>query len=1466
MADNLESNIILRTKAERPSGDGFKVVKKELGSIQSLLDVMTQREYIIKLRVDASELKKFGIDFGATRLGSTGAAQRSGRQVDVPSTGTGVLRARETVRASKKGPIVTQEEVRQQIQGLEQLTETVTAKAGVGVQKIQKEALDLVEKERIAREKKLAIEVAALKIQQEQNRLLRGAESKVRENLQSGRSEFLGLSSAERRSVRDQERSLRDQRRADEEKARTAAKSALDKDLRDQARIKERHEGYVRGVAIRSADQSANEIKTREQQRQIRQRLNQLNDQGFQPHAEHRQFNRRTGSFDEIVELRKVSGSVLRGYQVEVARANVSTGKFSQTLLQGAAASKAIGDSLQNAVAKVTLWASATGIVFGTIRAIQGAIGSIKELEEGTVLLARVGSRFSGGQGGFEERFAAAKQVTREIIDLTTAIGGVASEAQKAAAIFARAGQDEVEVVQSVRVALLAARIAELDVVEAAQLLSSSQLQFNLSAGETIDTLDLLNTLSNRFRVTTDDLLQSISRSGSIIAQNNGRLSELAAITAITSQRTSRSGSEIGNAIKTIASNLDRLETRQVLFERLGVSVAGVGGETKSYSHILLELSVAMDQLTASEKNALTVSIAGVRQRNILLNQLNGIVDAIRAENAALLDAEDFDGSAFTEFAESSTTFSAAIQRLQANLVETASTFGGPFAQTAKDAANALSLILKLLNTGNGIPAQMLGWVAVIGAVAAALRYLSVTHGAFVTSLTAGTLATTAQVAANTRLFGSLLSTASATQTATAATTAQSTAQAASIGTAAALSLAYVAVAAGILLLLRSAAHYAEKQAVLEARIKSEIDLSERKIRSYERQATAYRNAATQVGVLIQQAERLRAEELSTGKNNQASIKNIESRAQQIAAGVGVQLTQEEIKDAVQSQAQFEQKINDIYQERAVQLRDQLDSLQKQKSTLDAQAASAKDAAEGLRIQRRLGASTSPGFDERAAKLTERERELADKASRAFPLTTGLGENTPGFGGSVTKEIDNQVTSLNKFKTELIDIQEKIDAINQSLQENGDNLKRNQEQQRAVNEATSQLRILSRESERQSELAPFDRQQREIAGQDKGVILANEIAGAEERRAGILKQLDVLEKNGVANLEEQKSALDSLKRETELLLKLENDRAALSAERFQKGFGGRIKEVQDFEGSAFQIAAQKARGLAGGSQALNTFADTEARQQAVLNTINASATELELTNDQNEKIVLRQRIQEGLVELKELEFQKALDLLRAEKDIALERKKSADEALRALGALSEEDKLRVLAQAQFFARNPDAKVSLPAQFLGDSDSNSTLSRFFGSKLEGVEGRSPLAAIFGAAGIGETAEQAKAAKDAADARRGRSDEDIIGDARDATANLAVDAAGLTGDDATAAGAMAGMFPFRSQPTSRGEAPDISLDVRNSNFDLTPMLDALKDAFSVTMEEQYTKAIKYFQNIIDETRARTSRIPARAGAGQ
>jgi TP901 family phage tail tape measure protein len=1442
MANKIESNIVLQTEIPVPKGDGFGRVHAYLEKLDKKLQKITGQEYKIKINFDESAIERLGYtlkrkikkaeDIISGKTGSGGGGGGGlGAGLSSPSGGGELTQVRRIQKVGKKGVSTNITGTTEDSgAGVNRVTR-VTENAAGEITRIEETETNVAAKERAEQKKRDQKKAAALEKEERDTNLRReAAAARLHKNT------TLAGKEAELARIFEQDA--------------VVAKSHFQNFLQDQKVLEdlERERERIHNRAGRREHREQTKRlqgdATLTRNRQItRTAVNEAIDSGAKELDPKLVFNRKTGNVEEVLRFQKITGNVLTGYKVQLLEANIEQGKFNTTLLEGAAASRKIGDSLGHAIAKVGLWTGATAIVFATVRGFAEAAAQTARLEEASVLLARVGNNLGTS---FERRYESARRVTSGIVEMTTALGGNSDEALRAAAVFARAGQTEKQVLESTRAALLASRIAELDVVKSAELLSSAIYQFGGSAEDTLPVLDKINTLSNNFRVTSNDLLQAISRTGSVFANHNSRLSELAATTAVTSKVTSRSGAEIGNAMKTIISQLDRVETKRAIFERLGVNVHDVGGLSKSYTQVLLELKLATQGVTDAERNQLSVQIAGVRQRNILLAQIKNIVEIMKAENLSLIgESEDQQaGSATQEFLQTSGTLIAALQRLQGQVLQLANAIGGPLRSVTKDVVNILTGLLKLLSSGNGIGARLASQVAIVAAIAAGLRFLATTYASniaaayqYTGALIRNTLATYQNAAAQRAHAGTLAATTAGFSAATGSAIASASAMVAAAGP-------YILLAGAILAVTSALGAYAEEQQLATERENARADNLQKQITRERDRAKAIENTARAVTTLILEIERLRAEDAKGGtKKNSGLISQLQKEAESLASSAGF---------AVGPTAEATEANSIAARQRSRQA--ELSSLQQQR------------------------AASRLGIAERGSRIAEIKSELA-----------GFGPSAREGGNR--QEADNKsqkLSEIEKLKQEMFELEETTQKASERIAELGQRIRATAKEQREIQKLNVDYLRLTKTNERFSQTDPIQASLRGATSLDEQASAQERIDDIEKRRVESARILNRMLDLQYVSVEQLKEAQDQLDKLTEDSLKNQLQQYERIRKIQRDTFTEQLSRRSRLQEGAVTIANEKKRGLDTSSSSFgDSVASIDAQREAIKRQIDQGRIDKNrLVNEANSGSpldrdqaaaameALKLKTQQDIDRLKELEVDKALALLEAEKNIAIERKKSADEALRAVGALGDEDKLRVLAQAQFFASNPNAKVGADDLFNMSGEDASVLNRFYGSKIEDASAdKSKLRDLLGASGFGITSDITKGEAELGKIRGGRSDQQIIADAQRSSDDLARQSGVLGGNQARIGaiqfGQANGADGSQRFGTGANNGAGISLQVSNSAIDFGPALAHLDKVVTSMNEFAIGEATKRFEKIVDEkiraaTRTRTAgTVPPAAG---
>jgi len=1003
-------------------------------------------------------------------------------------------------------------------------------------------------------------------------------------------------------------------------------------------------------------------------------------------------------------EMRRVTGSALTGsLAIEITKLNSATGVMETKTIRGADAVRALGDSFTGAIRKIGMWFAATGSIFAFTRAVGFLGGEMKELQANTVFMARVGGALGAS---FRTRHAEAKLLTSGIIEQSKALGVSATESQQASTVFLRAGQGRLQALESTRVAMIAARIAEIDVGEAAKLVSAAQAQFNLESGKLIGTLDILNSLSNKYRVSTDDLLQSISRGGSVYAEAGGSLEELAALTAVTAERTARSGAEIGNAVKTIQSRLASPEVVSALLEKTGVSTRNTDGSAKSYVKTLLQLQTALGLATAAERSSIPVKIAGARQVNILNTQLKSVVDVVIAEARALRDG----ASAEKEAAESAGTLEASLMRLQAQFVAV-----GENAETATS-----SMLAGLIASVNGLLTMANAYDGIIIKVGVFIVAMMVVRSVLVRITAAAAGATGSMVA----LTAAELAAASA---ATLAARAFQRMQAAMgpIGWAAlVITLALTALidvmgeldaASAAKSILDKKGDEAGRQATaIENRRKATMQLidalseqlaAQRRINELEKEGKPvdpkYKQSVKENIARLTGKTGLNIPGFEGGADTEEKMKALEGEYYKKALADNEALLKSrktEYEASVKGEADKQKAIDEtsaaLEKERAKyqELVDFKNEFERRKA----------EWMEGKNVLSNMNYMLNNG--ERYDKV----RDEFEKGSADDSFRDAEHNNDAAISGMEEQRAKSENLRVEMEKLATVKIPSPLDDTFRNAVSSG-------------KEAIAMLNRFRSTNDVKSKTGTDIEALRVKDLKDNVTLLTEAQAKAAASLAALKDQTDTADydkfKKSIIDITEALADLEMKQRE----VKIKN-----AGEYFSRQIESRVPLAMAGALQNAELADIRADGSTNGGEKFAGVRSQRRQIEAMKSAArarqwDASAIVTGTTAPAEEKLAASQALQAKAAELigkaRELEYKTAMDILAIEREIVAERKKQNEETLKALGLLGDEEKIQVLQQAEYFRKNPGKMVTAEEQFLASADTNKINQDFFGDKLQ-----------------------------------------------------------------------------------------------------------------------------------------------------
>lgn len=235
-------------------------------------------------------------------------------------------------------------------------------------------------------------------------------------------------------------------------------------------------------------------------------------------------------------------------------------------------------------------WFLTGSVFYGSIKAAKEAVQTIAEVEMGMVEIGRV----------IEDSTFRTKEFRDELLQLGKDYGFTFETVQDIALRWAQAGYNIRDTLENTRVSLLALNTAELDAQNATESLIGIMAQWGLTSQELPLVLDKINKTADDFTITSQDLVDGLLRSSSAAKIMNLSIDETIALLTVMREASGRTGREVGNALNSILSYIQRPASINVL-ESLGIGVFADEARTQFRSVMEIFQDIAARWDTTSE-------------------------------------------------------------------------------------------------------------------------------------------------------------------------------------------------------------------------------------------------------------------------------------------------------------------------------------------------------------------------------------------------------------------------------------------------------------------------------------------------------------------------------------------------------------------------------------------------------------------------------------------------------------------------------------------------------------------------------------------------------------------------------------------------------------------------------------------------------------------------------------------------
>lgn len=324
---------------------------------------------------------------------------------------------------------------------------------------------------------------------------------------------------------------------------------------------------------------------------------------------------------------------------------------------------KGMGQQLEMVVAR---WFS----LYAVIGKVREAINNVIALDDAMTKLKRVTDETNQSYSKFlDTAYTTAKETSTTITDVV-----------EQAAKWAKAGESFGDLQQLSKTSLIYSIVGDIDNDTAVSDMVTALRGFNMTANESIDIVDKLDNLNNRYAVDAKGLGEGLSRSASAMYAANSSLDETLALLTGGGEIT-QNLAEMGSALRVISmrirgqkgeleklgeeyenvNSLSKIQTQ--LLNRTGVNIYDLQDNFKSPYQILKEISVVWDKLTQSSQADVSEILFGKMRSNQGLAIINSFREG--RIQAALEDSKNSAGTATAEMARFAESVTASINNFK---------------------------------------------------------------------------------------------------------------------------------------------------------------------------------------------------------------------------------------------------------------------------------------------------------------------------------------------------------------------------------------------------------------------------------------------------------------------------------------------------------------------------------------------------------------------------------------------------------------------------------------------------------------------------------------------------------------------------------------------------------------------------------------------------------------------------------
>jgi len=277
--------------------------------------------------------------------------------------------------------------------------------------------------------------------------------------------------------------------------------------------------------------------------------------------------------------------------------------KATATTQSQAAATGKLDKSIGIAIGKLVRYRVAFFAIRGAMDAVKGSLKEFIELQFQLAQLEIV----------IDRQTDSVNELRDSGFQLATKYGASIKEVVDVMKIWAQTGLKQNEINKATEATLIGMNALGSDAKAVVESLTAAIFTYGIAAEDVTEVLSKWLAVQREFPVSAQDLANSIKVVGAAAKVVGVDLDDLAGLVASISSITRKSGSAVGQSLKTIFARLPRKEVIQA-FEGIDIAILKNARDIRDFDDVLDDLSAQWGHLDSVQKASLATTLGGIRR------------------------------------------------------------------------------------------------------------------------------------------------------------------------------------------------------------------------------------------------------------------------------------------------------------------------------------------------------------------------------------------------------------------------------------------------------------------------------------------------------------------------------------------------------------------------------------------------------------------------------------------------------------------------------------------------------------------------------------------------------------------------------------------------------------------------------------------------------------------------------------